>query len=177
MIGIYKITSPSGRIYIGQSTNIEKRKKQYEKSNCKSQTALFGSILKYGFKNHIFEIVCECNVSELNNKERYYQDLYNSMYNSKGLNLRYSKSNDKSGYLLQSVKDKISIKKLGVVFSEKHKQSMRKNSYRKNLILDTNNGIFHESAKTAHKTYRGSYFTFIAKLNGRRKNNTGFIIV
>ena len=30
MIGIYKITSPSGRIYIGQSTNIEKRKKQEE---------------------------------------------------------------------------------------------------------------------------------------------------
>ena len=36
MIGIYKITSPTKRIYIGQSINIEKRFKSYEKLNCKS---------------------------------------------------------------------------------------------------------------------------------------------
>ena len=35
MIGIYKITNPSGKIYIGQSINIENRKKIYSKSICK----------------------------------------------------------------------------------------------------------------------------------------------
>ena len=30
MIGIYKIVSPSGKVYIGQSTNIERRWKEYK---------------------------------------------------------------------------------------------------------------------------------------------------
>lgn len=45
MIGIYKITSPSTRIYIGQSLNLESRVKNYEKLNCKivlnTQTGIF----------------------------------------------------------------------------------------------------------------------------------------
>jgi len=31
MIGIYKITSPSGKVYIGQSKDLNKRKKDYQK--------------------------------------------------------------------------------------------------------------------------------------------------
>lgn len=30
MVGIYKITNPKGRIYIGQSVNIEQRKQNYK---------------------------------------------------------------------------------------------------------------------------------------------------
>lgn len=52
MIGIYKITSPSGKIYIGQSVNIERRFLDYKKSLKKSQIKLYNSIKKYGkFKN------------------------------------------------------------------------------------------------------------------------------
>ena len=37
-IGIYKITSPSNKIYIGQSINIERRFKEYKTlKNCKFQ--------------------------------------------------------------------------------------------------------------------------------------------
>ena len=35
--GIYKITSPSGKIYIGQSINIKSRWKYYEKLRCNKQ--------------------------------------------------------------------------------------------------------------------------------------------
>jgi len=35
MIGIYKITSPSNKVYIGQSINIEKRFKSYKRYDCK----------------------------------------------------------------------------------------------------------------------------------------------
>jgi hypothetical protein len=48
MIGIYKITSPSKKVYIGQSVNIEKRKYFYEIGNCKKQIKLYNSIKKYG---------------------------------------------------------------------------------------------------------------------------------
>ena len=57
MTGVYKITSPSSRIYVGQSINIEKRFNQYEKKqNVSEQKKLYNSFLKYGVENHIFEI-------------------------------------------------------------------------------------------------------------------------
>ena len=60
MVGIYKITSPSGRVYIGQSVNIEKRFLSYSKLlRCKTQIKLFRSFLKYGVINHIFETIEE----------------------------------------------------------------------------------------------------------------------
>jgi len=85
MIGIYKITSPSNKIYIGQSINIEKRFNQYKWSKAKSQPILHRSFLKYGVDKHIFEIVCECRKTELHDLETYYQRLY-CVVNSNGLN-------------------------------------------------------------------------------------------
>lgn len=85
-IGIYKITSPSGKIYIGQSINIETRWKKYEKLKCIKQPALYNSFNKHGVENHIFEIIEECEVEQLNNKERFWQDHYNVIDKNKGLN-------------------------------------------------------------------------------------------
>ena len=86
MTGIYKITSPSGRIYIGQAKDLSLRFKQYLKlQNCKGQTKLYNSFIFYGVENHVFEIIEECNREKLNNKERYYQDLYN-VIGENGLN-------------------------------------------------------------------------------------------
>jgi predicted GIY-YIG superfamily endonuclease len=34
---IYKITSPSGRIYIGKTTNLKERLKHYKYLKCKTQ--------------------------------------------------------------------------------------------------------------------------------------------
>jgi len=71
MIGIYKITSPSGKIYIGQTMDVGKRKKSYEKLKCKGQPKLYNSLVKYGFSEHIFEIIEECEVADLNTRERH----------------------------------------------------------------------------------------------------------
>ena len=57
MIGIYKITSPLGYIYIGQSINIDYRFNVYKKLKCKSQLRIYNSFVKYGVDNHIFEII------------------------------------------------------------------------------------------------------------------------
>ena len=56
MIGIYKITSPSGKVYVGQSVNIERRLKEYKILKCKKQVKLYNSFIKYGFENHKIEI-------------------------------------------------------------------------------------------------------------------------
>ena len=97
MIGIYKITSPSGKIYIGQSVNIKDRLRAYRGLRCKKQVKLYRSLVKYGVINHVFEIVCECEIEELNDKERYYQELYDCI--ESGLNCVLTGTNDKKGKL------------------------------------------------------------------------------
>ena len=55
--GIYKITSPSNKIYIGQSNNISRRIVEH---NCRAKTKnlkLYASIRKYGIENHKIEIL------------------------------------------------------------------------------------------------------------------------
>ena len=97
MIGIYKITNPSGKIYIGQSINIEKRFKEYKWSKAKGQPILNRSFLKYGFDKHIFEVVCECKKSELYQLEAYYQVLF-SANTKNGLNC-FINSNKEEDFL------------------------------------------------------------------------------
>lgn len=103
IIGIYKITSPSGRIYIGQTINYKKRIYKYKILQCKSQRKLYNSFMKYGFKNHIIELIEECNIESLNERERYYQDYYN-VVGKKGLNCKLQECDGKSGELSNEVK-------------------------------------------------------------------------
>ena len=81
-IGIYKITSPNNKVYIGQSINIEIRKKYYLNLNkCKKQPKLYNSLKKYGFDQHIFEIIEECNLDQLNEREIYWKQYYLNQVN------------------------------------------------------------------------------------------------
>jgi len=53
MIGIYKITSPSNKVYIGQAINIKKRWKQYINPNLSSVgPKLLNSLKKHGYEAH-----------------------------------------------------------------------------------------------------------------------------
>ena len=59
MIGIYKITSPSGKIYIGQSWDISYRFDYYCTSKAPGQPKLNNSFKKYGQLTHSFEVIAE----------------------------------------------------------------------------------------------------------------------
>lgn len=87
MKGIYKITSPTNKIYVGQSINIERRKRNYAGLNCKKQVKLYASLKKYGFDNHSFEIIEECEERDLNKREKYWIKKLKLFNTSKGLNL------------------------------------------------------------------------------------------
>ena len=140
MIGIYKITSPSNKVYIGQSIDVENRLKRYKYFVSKKQTRLYYSILKYGYDNHTYEVVEECKVEELNERERYWQDFYDCLNN--GLNCRLTTTKDISGYVSEETKEKqrqaklgtnrteitkqkISTARLGMKFSKKVKANMK----------------------------------------------------
>lgn len=119
IIGIYKITSPNNRIYIGQSTNIEKRWYDYHHYGIKSQHKLRRSFKKYGIENHKFEILEECNESELNQKEIEYIKKFKCL--KEGLNI---KEGGIGGKMSQSVKDKISKSNKGKKRSEEIKKKL-----------------------------------------------------
>lgn len=123
MIGIYKITSPSNKIYIGQSINIKNRFKQYKKVNCKTQIRLYNSFLKYGIEKHTFEIIEECSIELLNERERYWQDYYNVLNN--GLNCILTKTNEKKHIVSKETKEKLRTLKLGKKTSEETKNKIR----------------------------------------------------
>ena len=74
VIGIYKITSPSGRVYIGQTVDFVKRKSHYKKLKRNHQIILYNSIKKYGWESHTLELIEECDVFLLNDRERYWQE-------------------------------------------------------------------------------------------------------
>jgi group I intron endonuclease len=103
MTGIYKITSPTNRVYIGQSKDIKKRFKSYSQKLGIGQPRLNKSFLKYGVKNHVFEILCYCDATQLNDLERFYQILF-SATNENGLNCILVNERDDSYY--KEIKDK-----------------------------------------------------------------------
>ena len=125
MIGIYKITSPSGKVYVGQSIDIEKRRNRYSRLACVNQTKLYNSLVKYGFSEHIFETIQECRVEELNIRERYWQDFY-EVLGVGGLNCILTATDTLKYVFSQETKDTMSAGKKAFYKTEKGKASIAK---------------------------------------------------
>lgn len=82
MIGIYKITNKlNGKAYIGQSNDIERRFKEHQQKGESSRIPLDIAIQKYGKDNFIYEIIEECSLEELNQKEQYWIAILNTVKN------------------------------------------------------------------------------------------------
>ena len=78
MIGIYKITKKSnGKSYIGQSNDIERRFKEHQ---YKEDIPIDMAIQKYGKDNFSFEILEECSLDQLDEREQYWISHYNTFY-------------------------------------------------------------------------------------------------
>ena len=92
--GIYKITNQiTDECYIGQAIDIYKRWNEHCKCGLGIDTPpgnkLYKAMQEYGLNNFTFELIEECNQSELNEKEKYFIELYQANtfgYNSTGGN-------------------------------------------------------------------------------------------
>lgn len=88
--GIYKITNTiDHRVYIGQAVDVYKRWCDHCKCgcgiDCPSNNKLYIAMNENGLENFTFELLEECTREELNKKEAFYIDLYQSVdfgYNS-----------------------------------------------------------------------------------------------
>ena len=82
MIGIYKITNKiNNKIYIGQSNDIKRRKNEHRCIKHETNKSLKKAYIKYGLENFEFQVLEECKLEELNDKEKYWVELLKPQYN------------------------------------------------------------------------------------------------
>ena len=106
MAYIYKITSPSNKIYIGSTVDIKRRLYRYKKGDCKNQFKIYRSLLKYGYDNHKIEIVTECEEKDMYRLECEYGEKYDVL-GEMGLNLSLPLKTDTYKCRSDEVKQKI----------------------------------------------------------------------
>jgi len=135
--GIYKWTSPSGRVYVGQSKQLTKRKQWYDSTGVKfaSMPKLKRSFKKYGVENHIYEIIEYCSLDKLDEREIYWGSYYNTL--EEGLNCKLGEQNS---IFSEETKLKMSKAKQGFKLSPeseaKRQANLRKTCDKKNNIRE-----------------------------------------
>lgn len=82
--GIYKITNlKTNECYIGQARDIATRWKEHCKCglgiDTPARNKLYKAMQEYSLTNFSFELLEECSIEQLNEKEYYYIDLYDSV--------------------------------------------------------------------------------------------------
>jgi group I intron endonuclease len=108
MICIYKITTPSNRIYIGKTVNYRKRLNSYKSLHCKTQPLIYRSLLKYGADKCKFEIIEVLeNINNIFKREKYWINKYDTYHydNIRGLNL--TKGGDGINFISDKHKQRI----------------------------------------------------------------------
>ena len=94
IVCVYKITSPSGKVYVGSTINYRERLSSYKRLDCKQQARLYNSFIKYGFENHLIDMLENCVKDNVREREAYYGKIFDVL-GRKGLNHRLPKINEK----------------------------------------------------------------------------------
>lgn len=107
--GIYKITSPSGKVYIGQSWEINERFGGYRRRECKGQRALMFSFQKHGVDAHTFDVIhpvdeAICTQPEMDRLEQHYMD----EHRSRGILLLNCREAGSNGKLSEETRRRVS---------------------------------------------------------------------
>jgi len=150
--GIYCIKNIiNGKVYVGKSTHLYRRKYQHFtalKSNKHSNTYLQTSFNKYGFDSFVFEVLEECDSTELSIKEYNWMNLFDSCNREKGYNLEivnYDGSNSRCYDSIIRMKETINIRKDKYI-----KLKGKDNTTSKEVHQYSLNGEFIKSFESCH---------------------------
>ncbi len=109
---IYKYTSPSNKVYVGQT--IQSLNKRFNGHCCYSKTDrsvnmyIKRAIHKYGRDKFHIKLIEECPIKELSKREKYWINYYDSYNNGYNLTLG---GQDSNYFSLHKLEDSIDIKK------------------------------------------------------------------
>lgn len=160
--GIYCITCvDTGKRYIGQSVNIYNRWQQHKyelNSNKHYNDYLQNAWNKYGADQFNISVLEYCSIEDLNENERYYINLYDTINRSKGYNLKsggqdtFQYSNDTKQKLSDAIKksyldpDRRKIQQINALKQWANPEIKKK-------ISGANNGMFgkHHSEEAKQK--------------------------
>jgi len=125
MVGIYKITSPSNKVYIGQSWEIEKRWYHYKYLlPYQRQFKLLNSFKKHGLESHSFEVVHELPKDVEQIVLDTYEKLYINQYKECGIELMNCTDGGKGGKLCDETKKRIGDAQKGKKRSQETKDKI-----------------------------------------------------
>lgn len=124
LIGIYQITSPSNKVYIGQSWDVDRRRYVYSLGHCAAQRHLYNSLQKYGFESHQFEVLERFSDTVeqevLDSREQFYIDLRTS----EGCTLLNLRGGGATGRLSEETKQKLRLANLGKKASQETRRKL-----------------------------------------------------
>jgi group I intron endonuclease len=124
MKGIYRIISPSGSIYIGQTKDHVTRFRNYKYIRCLNQRRIYNSLLKHGFSTHIIELIHilpeDASQEVINN----YEIFYWKQYKDCGFEMMNIKEPGSNGSHSEETKKKISLRNKGYKFTEEQKKNL-----------------------------------------------------
>lgn len=110
--GIYIINNKiNNKVYIGQSVDIDKRIKKHFNSlenGAHYNEHLQNAFNKYGRDNFLVDVLEECPIEKLNEREKYYIQLYDSASRDKGYNIEFGGNNSA---VSDETKEKLMIQK------------------------------------------------------------------
>lgn len=149
---IYKITSPSGKIYVGSTKDLHKRLGQYRRCSCKKQNKIYRSIKKYGWEKHTIEVLEEPKLEEMLSRESYWGN-YFEVLGENGLNLSLPKSGDTYSSLskeYRKIRSDLTKGKNNGMFGKKHSEETKikiGNAHRGKKMSDESRRKMSESHK------------------------------
>jgi len=141
MVGIYRITSPSGRVNIGQTWNIEKRIGNYKRSQCYHQPKVIESIKRYGWDNHKFEILQELPEDITQEVLDQLEVLFIQQYKDCGFKMMNIKEGGRGGKHSDETKKKISNAGKGRKLSKDHAEKLKSVNIGKTVTEETRRKI------------------------------------
>jgi group I intron endonuclease len=118
---IYKLISPSGKVYIGQTCNLKKRINKYKQLQCKQQQKIYKAILKYSWESFKIEIIVENLTKENIDSEEIKQiQIHNSV--KEGYNISHGGGGILGMERTPETRKKMSESRKGIVYSEETKK-------------------------------------------------------
>ena len=124
---VYMIISPAGKVYVGSTTkSFEERWRRYKLLDCKRQTKLYNSFIKYGVDKHLFHKVWSGDVRLMLKHEAILGRIWNSLDQTNGLNCKLPKESDEYISVSIDTRNKLSKSGKGRIINKSWRNKIKK---------------------------------------------------